>query len=76
MLERSGSSTPPAERAIPAVEILSFVTGYNDPCANVVIVSSDQIGLRVHDYYLKAARYVFGLECIYSILLTLSCPTP
>ncbi|KAJ9106426.1 hypothetical protein QFC21_001572 [Naganishia friedmannii] len=32
---------------------------YNDPLADVVLMSTDGIGFRIHDYYLKAASPVF-----------------
>lgn len=33
-----------------------FLDGYDDPSADVILVGSDRVGLRVKDYYLKAAR--------------------
>jgi hypothetical protein len=35
---------------------VTYIEGFDDPSANVVLMGSDKIGLRVHDYYLKAAR--------------------
>lgn len=37
---------------------IEYVKGFDDPCADVVLVSSDKKALRIHDYYLKAARRV------------------
>lgn len=51
-------STPTRELPIPTLETLKFVDGYDLPSANVVLVSSDTKGLRIHDYHLKSARYV------------------
>ncbi|KAJ9106390.1 hypothetical protein QFC21_001536 [Naganishia friedmannii] len=35
-----------------------YVEGFDDPSANVVLIGSDMKALRVHDYYLKASRWV------------------
>jgi hypothetical protein len=35
---------------------LQFDPAYDDPSANVIFISSDGIGFRVEDYYLRAAR--------------------
>jgi hypothetical protein len=35
---------------------VSYIEGFDDPNANVVLMGSDKIALRVHDYFLKAAR--------------------
>lgn len=34
----------------------TFSTTFNDPCANVVFKTSDNVIFRVEDFYLKAAR--------------------
>ncbi|KAJ9103614.1 hypothetical protein QFC20_004770 [Naganishia adeliensis] len=36
-----------------------FLEGYDEPSANVVLVGSDGVGLKVHDCYLKAASPFF-----------------
>lgn len=46
---------------------VTYVEGYDDPGANVVIVCSNQKAFRIHDYFLKAERSVrpgkpFGSE--------------
>jgi hypothetical protein len=33
-----------------------YVEGYESPEAKIVLMGTDNVGLRVHDYYLKAAR--------------------
>ncbi|KAJ9126705.1 hypothetical protein QFC24_001736 [Naganishia onofrii] len=38
---------------------LRFDPAYNNPSANVIFISSDGIGFRVEDYYLKAVSPVF-----------------
>lgn len=35
---------------------IEYVKGFDDPCANVILISSDKKALRIHDYYLKVAR--------------------
>jgi hypothetical protein len=35
---------------------VTYVDGFDDPNANVVLMGTDMIALRVHDYFLKAAR--------------------
>jgi hypothetical protein len=35
---------------------VTYVEGFDDPSANVVLMGSDKVALRVHDYFLKAAR--------------------
>jgi hypothetical protein len=35
---------------------VTYAKGFDDPNANVILMGSDNIALRVHDYFLKAAR--------------------
>lgn len=35
---------------------VTYMEGFDDASANVVLMGSDKVALRVHDYYLKAAR--------------------
>lgn len=34
----------------------TYLEGFESPAAGVVLMGTDDVGLRVHDYYLKAAR--------------------
>jgi hypothetical protein len=31
---------------------------FNDPTANIIVKSQDGMSFRIHDFYLKAGRYV------------------
>jgi hypothetical protein len=37
---------------------VTYVGGYDDPAANVVFVCFDRRAFRIHDYFLKAERWV------------------
>jgi hypothetical protein len=39
-----------------AVAEVTYVDGFDDPSANVILIGKGKKALRVHDYFLKAAR--------------------
>jgi hypothetical protein len=39
-----------------APQDVTYMEGFDDSSANVVLMGSDKVALRVHDYFLKAAR--------------------
>jgi hypothetical protein len=50
------SASPDSIDGRMAPQDVRYVEGFDDPSANVVLMASDKVALRVHDYYLKAAR--------------------
>lgn len=43
-------------RKTPAGDNIRLNKTYNDPTADVIIVSNDNVGFKIHSFYLRALR--------------------
>jgi hypothetical protein len=60
--------TPEAIHSVGNPAPTRYLEAYDEPSANIILVGSDGVGLRVHDYYLKAARSVRSSASFHSDL--------
>lgn len=54
-VQRLSASQDPNDGSVDPSNV-TYMEGFDDPSANVVLMGLDKVALRVHDYYLKASR--------------------